>query len=92
MSERTKNMSFDTDYGIVGMSVNPAASEKDFDFDNSTAKDDGECGTTFDFASKSFVKAELKKKFDELAEKIGSLEKRLVPLESAAENRGLPTR
>lgn len=85
MTGQSKNISFDTDYGIVGMSVSPIASEKDFDFGNTTANGDGECGSTFDFASKSFVKAVLKTKFDELTEKIDSLEKRLVSLESAAE-------
>lgn len=84
MSGHGKCVSFDTDYGVVGMSVNPIVSEKDFDFGKTSPDDDMECGSTFDFASKTFVKAALKSKIGELVEKIDSLEKRLAFLESSA--------
>lgn len=77
-----KQMTFDTDYGIVGMSVNPSVSEKDFDFGKSSLKDDGDCGSTFDLATKSFVLSAISSKISELVEKVALLEKRVSELEN----------
>jgi hypothetical protein len=69
-----KNMSFDTDYGIVGLSVSQTASESDFDFDNANLKKDGECGTTIDLATKSYVLAAISSKMKRLENRITNLE------------------
>lgn len=83
MTSASKKISIDTDYGVVGMSVDPMATESDFDFTNGTIKNDGSCGPTFDFVSKSFVNALVKTKVEELSERLTSVEDRLRELETA---------
>lgn len=85
MMSASKKISFDTDYGVVGMSVDPMASETDFDFTKETIKNDGYCGSTFDFVSKSFVNALVKTKVEELSERLKSIEDRLRELETVLE-------
>lgn len=77
-----KTTTFDTDYGIIGLSVCPQVSEVDFNFDDSKLRNDSECGATSNLATKSFVVAAISSKIKKLVEKISILEGRLSKLEN----------
>jgi hypothetical protein len=77
-----KATAFDTDYGIIGLSVCPQVSEADFNFDDSILCNDNECGATSNLATRSFVIAAISSKIKKLEEKISILEDRLSKLEN----------
>lgn len=86
MGAQSKSVTFDTDYGMVGMTVDPLVGDSDFNLVGSSMKNDGECGSTFDFASKTFVASLVTARLSELKQKLDDISKRLASLEQSAKN------
>lgn len=86
MGTQSKSVTFDTDYGMVGMTVDPLVGDSDFNLVGSSMKNDGECGSTFDFASKAFVASLVATRLAELKRQLDDISKRIDSLEQTAKN------
>lgn len=81
MSQNAQTSRFDTDFGIVTMSVDPSMDVTQVDSGESALENDGECGLTSVFATKKYVIETISAQLETISDAIKDILERLSVIE-----------